>query len=82
MAAFGPMVDITDEMVLAKVLSSAQLASAGVKLASANEVLASLKEQGVAWGKAIVDRLCEAESKWPEMKSEHSVIIGRIKKAF
>jgi hypothetical protein len=82
MVAYGPMVDITDDMVLTKVLSSAQLASTGVKLASASEVLASLKEQGVNWGKAIVDRLCEAEDKWPEMKAEHSVIIGRIKKAF
>jgi hypothetical protein len=76
------MVDITDDMVLTKVLSSAQLASTGVKLASASEVLASLKEQGIDWGKAILDRLCEAESNFPDLGSEHSVIIGRIKKAF
>jgi hypothetical protein len=80
--ALGPMVEIDSEMVLTKVLSSAQLASAGVKLASASEVLASLKEQGIDWGKAVIDRLTAAEDKWPEMKEEHSVIIGRIKKAF
>jgi hypothetical protein len=80
--AYGPMVDITDEMVLTKVLSSAQLASTGVKLANASEIIESSKAQGINWHKAIMDRLSDAESRWPAMASEHSVVIGRMKKAF
>jgi hypothetical protein len=84
--AFGPMKEITDDLVFKTLLGNVQLAGAAsaakVQLPSASDVLANLNQNRAEWGSAFISRLNAAEAKWPVLGSEHSVIIGRIKKAF